>query len=110
MSAAFLILDDNDVFASTLARSLARRGFRAVVAHTGEEALDAARRRQAHFVQHGQHLGLALGRAQLGLVQGQALADDLAHRHARVERRIGILEDDLHLAPLCAQGGRAQVP
>lgn len=50
MSAAFLILDDNDVFASTLARSLARRGFRAVVAHTGEEALDAARRERFDYV------------------------------------------------------------
>ena len=36
MSAAFLILDDNDVFASTLARSLALRGFRSVVAPTGD--------------------------------------------------------------------------
>ena len=50
MSAAFLILDDNDVFASTLARSLARRGFRAVVAHTGEEALEAARRERFDYV------------------------------------------------------------
>ncbi|WDZ94348.1 response regulator transcription factor [Herbaspirillum sp. WKF16] len=44
MSAAFLILDDNDVFADTLARSLVRRGFRATVARSGEEALAAARR------------------------------------------------------------------
>ncbi|MFJ3046581.1 response regulator transcription factor [Herbaspirillum chlorophenolicum] len=44
MSAAFLILDDNDVFAGTLARSLTRRGFRAIVAHSGEEALAAARK------------------------------------------------------------------
>jgi len=42
MSAAFLILDDNDVFASTLARSLSRRGFSATVAHSGEEAMKAA--------------------------------------------------------------------
>lgn len=42
MSAAFLILDDNDVFASTLARSLSRRGFSATVAHSGEDALKAA--------------------------------------------------------------------
>lgn len=42
MSAAFLILDDNDVFAATLARSLSRRGFAATVAHSGEEALKAA--------------------------------------------------------------------
>lgn len=50
MSAAFLILDDNDVFASTLARSLARRGFRATVAHGGEEALEAARRERFDYV------------------------------------------------------------
>ena len=49
MSAAFLILDDNDVFASTLARSLARRGFRPTVAHSGEEALEAARRERFDY-------------------------------------------------------------
>ena len=32
-------------------------------------------------------------------VDGQRLADDAAHRHARVQGRIRILEDDLHLAP-----------
>ena len=65
-------------------------------------------RRQAHRVQQlGHPLGLP---AKVQAVQAQRLAQDLAHRHARVERRIGILEDDLHLAPLCAQGGRAQVP
>jgi two-component system response regulator RegA len=42
MSTAFLILDDNDVFASTLARSLMRRGYSATVAHSGEQALAAA--------------------------------------------------------------------
>ncbi|MBV8624876.1 MAG: response regulator transcription factor [Herbaspirillum sp.] len=50
MSAAFLILDDNDVFASTLARSLARRGFRPTVAHSGEEAVEAARRQLFEYV------------------------------------------------------------
>ncbi|MBP0599380.1 response regulator transcription factor [Herbaspirillum sp. LeCh32-8] len=49
MSAAFLILDDNDVFAGTLARSLVRRGFRATVAHSGEEALAAARKEVFDF-------------------------------------------------------------
>lgn len=42
MTASFLILDDNDLFATTLARSLTRRGFFATVAHSGEEALRAA--------------------------------------------------------------------
>lgn len=38
----FLIFDDNAVFTSALARSLTRRGFAATVAHTGEQALEAA--------------------------------------------------------------------
>jgi len=42
MSASVLILDDNEVFATTLARSLVRRGFAATVAHDGEQALAAA--------------------------------------------------------------------
>jgi two-component system, response regulator RegA len=42
MNPTFLILDDNEVFAATLARSLARRGFDATVAHAGEQALQAA--------------------------------------------------------------------
>ncbi len=39
---AFLILDDNLVFAETLARSLSRRGFAVTVAHDGRQALAAA--------------------------------------------------------------------
>jgi two-component system response regulator RegA len=42
MSDAFLILDDNQVFADTLARSLTRRGYVTTVAHSGEQALAAA--------------------------------------------------------------------
>ena len=42
MTSRFLILDDNEVFAGTLARSLTRRGFDATVAHSGAEALQAA--------------------------------------------------------------------
>ena len=38
----FLILDDNLVFAETLARSLSRRGFAVTVAHDGRQALAAA--------------------------------------------------------------------
>jgi len=49
MSAAFLILDDNDVFAAALARSLTRRGYRATVAHSGEEALEIARRERFDY-------------------------------------------------------------
>lgn len=50
MSASFLILDDNDVFAGTLARSLTRRGFTALVVHGGEEALAAARSQAFDYV------------------------------------------------------------
>lgn len=42
MKPRFLILDDNEVFAATLARSLTRRGFDTTVALTGAEALQAA--------------------------------------------------------------------
>src|SRR5262249_42447701 len=34
-----------------------------------------------------------------------AFSHDLAHRHARVERRVGILKHDLHPTPHCAQFG-----
>ena len=39
-----------------------------------------------------------IGNLRLGqhLVHPHRLGDDLAHRHARIERRIGVLEDDLH--------------
>lgn len=40
-SPTFLIVDDDDVFASIMARSLSRRGFRAEVAPDGESALQA---------------------------------------------------------------------
>ncbi|HEX7641129.1 MAG TPA: response regulator transcription factor [Burkholderiaceae bacterium] len=42
MRVPFLILDDNEVFAATLARMLGRRGFDAQVAHSGAEALKLA--------------------------------------------------------------------
>ena len=32
------------------------------------------------------------------------LANDVAHAHARIERRLGILEDDLRLAPELQEG------
>jgi two-component system response regulator RegA len=84
MSAAFLILDDNDVFAGTLARSLARRGFRAVVACSGAEALAAAQRESFDYatidLQLEQDSGLqwiaplrqALPRARLLVLTGYA--------------------------------------
>ena len=42
------------------------------------------------------------------LVDGQRLADDRADRHARVQRRVRILEDDLHVARQRAQLVAAQ--
>jgi hypothetical protein len=36
-------------------------------------------------------------------VQPERLADDLPARHPRIERRVGILEDDVHPAPVRAQ-------
>lgn len=42
MKPTFLILDDDQVFSATLARSLTRRGFDTTVAHTGEQAIQAA--------------------------------------------------------------------
>ena len=36
-------------------------------------------------------------------VQAQRLGQDLAHGHARIERRVGVLEDDLHVAAERAQ-------
>jgi hypothetical protein len=41
-------------------------------------------------------------------VHGQALLDDLTHRHSGRERPVGILEDDLHLAPQRAKGATAE--
>lgn len=56
MNPTFLILDDNDVFAATLARSLARRGFEAKVAHSGELALQAALETAFEYVTIDLHL------------------------------------------------------
>lgn len=56
MKPAFLILDDDEVFSATLARSLTRRGFDTTVAHTGEEALTAAKRTAFDYVTIDLHL------------------------------------------------------
>ena len=56
MKPAFLILDDNEVFADTLARSLVRRGFDTTVARTGQEALAAAARTAFDYVTIDLHL------------------------------------------------------
>ena len=46
---------------------------------------------------------LELGARRGELMDDQRLADDRADRHARVERGVGILEDDLHVAAQRAQ-------
>ena len=84
MSAAILILDDNEVFAGTLARSLARRGFAPTVALSGDAALAAARSTDFDYatidLQLAQDSGLqwisplrqALPRARLLVLTGYA--------------------------------------
>jgi two-component system response regulator RegA len=56
MKPTFLILDDDDVFSATLARSLTRRGFDTTVAHTGEQALNAAKLTAFDYVTIDLHL------------------------------------------------------
>lgn len=56
MTPSFLILDDDEVFSTTLARSLGRRGFETTVAHTGERALNAAASTSFDFVTIDLHL------------------------------------------------------
>ena len=56
MKPTFLILDDDEVFSATLARSLTRRGFDTTVAHTGEQALNAAKLTAFDFVTIDLHL------------------------------------------------------
>ena len=41
-------------------------------------------------------------------VHAHRVGDDRVHRHARVERCVGILEDDLHLAALPSQVAPAE--
>ena len=41
-------------------------------------------------------------------MDSQPLADDFAHPHARVERGVGVLEDDLHAAAHVAHLGIAE--
>jgi len=56
MTPKLLILDDDEVFAATLARSLGRRGLEATVASTGDEALRAASATAFDYVTIDLHL------------------------------------------------------
>lgn len=54
--APFLVVDDDTVFAGTLARALARRGYAVQVAHTRQEALALAERTAFAYVTLDLHL------------------------------------------------------
>jgi two-component system response regulator RegA len=56
MTIPFLVLDDNDTFAATLARMLKRRGFDAAVAHRGADAVALAERTAFQYVTLDLHL------------------------------------------------------
>lgn len=56
MKPKFLILDDDLVFSTTLARSLNRRGLDTTVVHSGEEALRVAEQTAFDFVTVDLHL------------------------------------------------------
>lgn len=56
MKPTFLVLDDDEVFSTTLARSLGRRGFDTTVANTGEQALHAAAATAFDYVTIDLHL------------------------------------------------------
>lgn len=61
MKPRLLLLDDDDVFSATLARSLGRRGVDATVASTGEEALRAAAATAFDYVTIDLHLATDSG-------------------------------------------------
>ena len=58
---------------------------------------------QVDFAQRRLYPGAALVRRSEP-VDLQALADDLAHGHARAEAAVGILKDDLHPPPQRTDG------
>ena len=59
-------------------------------------------RAQSDFVQQRGHA--TVGRTALGeSVHDQTFLDRGAHRHARIERAVRILKDDLHASPHAAQ-------
>ncbi len=59
--------------------------------------------READLPQHGGDGGVARGAGHFGMVDFQALGDDLAHGHARVEAGIRVLEHQLGAGALVAQ-------
>jgi hypothetical protein len=59
-------------------------------------------RQQADHVEQVLDARLALGLG-VKVVHRHRLGQDLAHRHARIERGVGVLEDDLHVTAQAAQ-------
>ena len=57
---------------------------------------------QPHRLHHLHHALLALRRVEFGHQRLQQIGNDLAHRHARIERGQRILEDDLQVAAALA--------
>lgn len=70
MSERFLILDDNEVFAATLARSLTRRGFAVTLAHSGAHALSASQGTQFDYVTIDLHLAQDSGLHWIAPIRG----------------------------------------
>ncbi len=66
-------------------------------------------RGEADMLEHLHDALAALAAAQLG-VDDQRLAQDVADRPARVQRRIGVLEHDLELRAQLARGHRSDRP
>ena len=56
-------------------------------------------RRQAYLLQQLRHSGLTFRAAGANSLGAHTFLQDLAHQHARIERGVGVLEDDLEVAP-----------
>ena len=76
-----------------------RPGDADALALAARELVGIAQRHVGEEPDHLQQLGDAIGDLRLGqdAVHADRLGDDLADRHARIERGIGVLEDHLHL-------------
>lgn len=69
MQNSFLILDDDEVFANTLARGLGRRGYQTAVCHQGAQALALAKQQAFAFVSVDMHLQQDSGLQYLPLLR-----------------------------------------
>src|SRR5205085_8552239 len=71
-------------------------------------ALDETRT-ESHRLHQLAHARVAFAATADEVERLQRLADDLPHGHARVQRSIRVLKDDLHMPPLAAQFALRQV-